>query len=367
MSGELRVLAPRLTRRRVLGLLALSVGGALAGCAPGGREGSLALFSWAEYSDPATLAGFTEATGTAVTLDVYDSNEAALARLELDAGGAGYDLVVPTGPFVPLMVERGLLRPLDHGALPNLAEVDPAFLDPPWDPGNRHTVVKDWGSTGIVLDRRVVDDVEDWAGFLRAAARPQISGRVAVLDDAHDLAGMVLWREGIDWTTTDPAALDLAERVLLEELAPHVRAFDSYPAVGMLDGSYVMAQAFSGDARTVVLEDPERYRFVLPRPRTELWVDNWAVLAGAPNPSAAHAFIDHVLRPEVSAQEIAYHGYDTAVPAAAALLPEDLGARELIFFTPEERARMVPGAVTAAQGRLVAILERVRAAAGLTE
>ncbi len=386
-----RALAQRLTRRRLLRLggtsaLALGLGSTLAACgtsdepaspsaeagatpAPGGGgggSGDLNIYTWAEYTDPATVDAFTADSGVNVTLDVYDSNEAAIARLELGGGSSGYDIVVPTGTFIPLMAERGLLAELDKSLIPNFENLDPAFLDQPWDPGNVYTAVKDWGSTGIIYDTSVItEDVPDWAAFFRVAAQDGVSGNVSVLDVPGDLAGMYFWREGIDWTTTDPADLDAAEQALLAELAPHLRAFDSYPTTAMLEGSYVLSQVWNGDARTAVNEDPERYRWVLAGPKTEVWIDNWAILSSAANPDAAHAFINHVLAPEVSAQEIAYHGYNTAVLGTEEFLPEDLEGREIIYFTEEETARLVAGEVNEAQDRLVQILDNVKAAAGL--
>ncbi len=114
------------------------------------------------------------------------------------------------------------------------------------------------------------------------------------------MTGLVFWREGIDWNTTDEEHLDHAEQVLKDELVPHIKAFDSYPAAAMLEGAYVLSQAWNGDARVAVVEDPERYKWVLGAPKTELWIDTWAILADAAHPEAAHAWINYILEPENS-------------------------------------------------------------------
>lgn len=376
-----RASAARLTRRRFLGLA--GAGALLAACGDGGSTGGsplgsgssggtgggslgggLNIYTWAEYTDPEVVSAFGEGSGVDVALDIYDSNEAAIAKLELAAGSSGYDIVVPTGVFIPQMVSKGLLQTLDKSKLPNLANVDEAYLDQPWDAGNAYSVCKDWGTTGIVYDREIVPEpVTSWADYLRLAASPEVSGLVSALAVPGDLTGIVFWRDGIDWTTTDPADLDRAEQVLLAELVPHLKAFDSYPSAGMLEGSYAMSQVFNGDARTVVLEDPERYAWVLGAPKTELWMDNWTVTADAANVDAAHAFINEVLSPEVSAREVDFHGYNTGIRGIQDELP-DLEQSELVFLTDEQVATMVPGAVNEAQDRLVEILNNLRAAAG---
>jgi spermidine/putrescine transport system substrate-binding protein len=132
----------------------------------------------------------------------------------------------------------------------------------------------------------------------------------------------------------------------------------------MLDGSYVLSQAWNGDARVAVIEDPERYKWVLGGPKTELWIDTWCILKEAEHPEAAHAWINYILDPENSAREIDYHGYNTAVLGVQDFLPDDLDQPQIIFFTDEEVTRLVPGELTEAQDRLVEILANVRAAAG---
>jgi len=383
-SGDgLRVLidragATRLTRRRLFGL----AGGValLAACGDGGSTagsplgstvasskpvgGALNIFTWAEYTDPKVVSAFTKTSGVKVSLDIYDSNEAAIAKLDLASGSSGYDIVVPTGVYIPQMVKKGLLQKLDKSKLPNLSNVDQIYLDQPWDKGNVHSVCKDWGTTGVVYDRKAVKEpVTGWADYLRLAATKGVSGRVSALAVPADLTGIVFWRDGVDWTTTDVAALDRAEQILLKELVPHLKAFDSYPAAAMLEGSYAMSQAFNGDARTVVIADPERYAWALGAPKTELWMDNWTITADAANPDAAHAFINDLLRPEVSGKEVDFHGYNTGIRGIKDTLP-DLKQPELVFLSEEQVATMVPGAVNAAQDRLVKILNTLRAAAG---
>lgn len=377
--SDLKILVPRaaLTRRRFLGVSAGALAGftllgacgtdddtegSASGSGGGGGGGSrkLHLYTWAEYSDPANLEAFGD-----VTVDAFDSNEQAIAKLELAKGSSGYDIVVPTGSFVPQMVSKGLLQELDRSKIPNFENLEDAYLDQSWDPGNRYTVLKNIGTTGYVYDTSVItDELEGWAGFFEAAARPEVSGKVSALGAPGDVTGMWFWREGIDWNTTDPAQLDAAEQALLEELVPHLKAFDSYPSTGMLEGSYVLSQAWNGDARIAVVEDPERYRWVLGGPKTEIWADTWAIAAGAKNVDAAHAFIDYMLDPEVSAKELEYHGYPTGVQGVEELLPDDLPGRELIFLSAEEQERLVPGEVNEAQDRVVEIFNNLEAAAG---
>jgi spermidine/putrescine transport system substrate-binding protein len=377
-----RLLRSRLTRRSLLGgALALGGGAALAGCGgedtPGSSGGAVAgtgpledrlsMYSWGEYDDPEVLKEFTRSKGPRVEVTGFNSNEEMIAKLVAAKGTGGYDIVVPTGPYIPQMVENQLLQPLSHDALPNRRHVDPEFLDQPWDPGNRHSVVKAWGTTGFAYDRtRIRRELRTWADFLDAAEN-EASGETSVLDAPPNLTGLYFWANDIDWNTTDAAHLDAAEDYLVNQLARHIKAFDSFPGPSMPQGSYMLVQLWNGEARQGILasKDPSIWQWVLGAPKTELWMDNWCIPTGAPHPNAAHAFINYVLDPEVSLREMEYIGYHTGVTGI-----EDTARRsgydlpELVFFTPEQLATMVPGKVTEAQQRQVDIWNKMKAAAG---
>jgi spermidine/putrescine transport system substrate-binding protein len=390
----IRLLVPRatanhlrhqLTRRGFIRIGSAAAGGLfLAACGggtgSGGTEttgaattgaqigGNLSIYTWAEYQNPENTEAFAAANGVNVIVDIYESNEAAIAKLELAGASAGYDIVVPTSGFIKLMVAKDLLLELDMTRLPNSANIDPAIaaLQNADGIAGKYSVVKDWGSTGWVYDASVITTpLETWGDFMTVAAQPEVSGLVSILGAPGDVTGIVFWRDGIDWNTTDPAHLDHAEEVLLSELAPHIKAFDSYPALSLVAGEYVLSQAWNGDARVAVIEDPERYKWGLGAPKTELWVDTWAILKSAANVDAAYAWINNILDPAVAAKETEWHGYDTAVMGAQDFLPADLPAPEIIFFTEEEKARLVAGEVTEAQDRIVEIYNNLQAAAGI--
>jgi spermidine/putrescine transport system substrate-binding protein len=388
MADEVRILVPRasIARRGFLGLGAAGLASwLLAACggdgggggsrtqvtappvakAPTDLEDALNIYSWADYSNPDNIKAFQTANDNIkVKVDTYDSNEAAIAKLELAGAKAGYDVIVPTGVFIPQMVQKGLLAELDKTKLPNLKNLDPAYLDQPWDPGNKYSVVKDWGSTGFIYDKEALETAPtpDWAGFFAAAKAEGVSGKVSVLDVPGDVAGIAFWREGIDWNTTNPADFTTAEEILREELVPHLKAFNSFPRDGLLNGEFVLSQVYNGDARQVMLEEPDRFTWVLGAPKTELWIDNWCILKGATHPEAAHAFINNILDPKVSAAEIDYHGYNTAINGTQEFLPDDLELKEIIYFTPDEVSRLVAGS-TANQAQVTKLHNALKAAA----
>ncbi len=58
---------------------------------------------------------------------------------KLQAGGANYDVIVPSDYMVKQMVELGLLEKLAPSSFPNGANIKPEFLDVYFDQGRQYT------------------------------------------------------------------------------------------------------------------------------------------------------------------------------------------------------------------------------------
>ena len=386
----LRILAPRdavptiareLSRRRFLGVAAIAGGTAfLAACAPGGGgspapqatggdlESSVSVYTWGDYDSPEVVSAFTTELGPDVTLDSYSSNEELIAKLIAAKGTSGYDIVVPTGVFIPQMIENGLLTKFSKDLLPNLANMDPAYLGRAWDPTNDYSVCKAWGTTGFVYDKNVITrELTTWSDFFDAAQN-EASGKTSMSDDPAGIIGAYFWANDLDWNTEDPDDLEACRAFLVDEIAPHISAFDSYPGTNAIpQGTQALMQAWNGDARLGLIEssEPDRWQWVLPGPITELWMDNWAIAAGAPNPEAAHAFINFSLSPESLALNLDYIGYNVGGKDMEQGATETgLALTDMIFFTPEQLESMHEQELNDSQTTRVAIWNEMKAAAG---
>ncbi|MBA3690764.1 MAG: spermidine/putrescine ABC transporter substrate-binding protein [Actinobacteria bacterium] len=330
-------------------------------------EDQLNFYHWAAYDDPKLFKRFTQELGPTTQIDVYASNEEAIAKLTAAAGSSGYDIVVPTGVYIPLMVENDLLEELDLSKIPNFSNLESTYANQPWDPGNKHSVCKDWGTTGWIVDlNQISTPINTWSDFLDVAMN-EASGNVSVLDAPNELSGLYFWANGIDWTTEDKADIDAYEAFIVDQLAPHVKAFDSYPGYQFAQGNYALSQVWNGDARQGFnsFKDSSQYAWGLGAPVTELWMDNWTIVKGATHPEAAYAWINFILDPDNSLQDLQFHGYNTGITgvqeAAAAV---DTPFLDMIFFTDEQVASFRAGAVNSAFDRLVEIYNKAKAAAG---
>ena len=337
-------------------------------------SGELAMYTWGDYNDP-ELVGALAASTLSVTMkvDYYASNEDLITKLATSGGTSGFDIVVPTGPYISQMVEKGLLQKLDKSLIPNMVNVDPLYLGQAWDTTNDYSVCKNWGTTGFFYDTtKISKELTTWQDFIDACMG-EASGQCSVIDAAPNYCGMYFWANGIDWNTEDAASIDAAEKFLVDEFAQHIKAFDSYPSTKLAEGAYSIAMAWNGDARQAYVRiadaggTPENWKWVLGAPDTELWMDNYCIPVGAPNPEAAHAWINWDLIPEVSIKDLAYHGYHTGMKNMSTLIGEvapDLEKGDMIFFGDDQVKTMHTQVITPALDRLIDILNKSKAKAG---
>lgn len=153
----------------------------------------------------------------------------------------------------------------------------------------------------------------------------------------------------------------------MNELAPHVSTFDSYPGSGAIpQATNSLIQVWNGDARQGILEEGNsgRWKWVLGAPQTELWMDCWAISSTAKNVEAAHAFLNYVLDPENQMANVDYIGYHTGAKGIEERAREEnFEMLDLVFFTPEQVATMKEGEINEATERRVDIHNKLKAAA----
>jgi len=314
---------------------------------------TLNVYNWTDYIDPYAIQRFEAETGIKIRYDVFDSLETLEGKLS--AGRSGYDIVVPTSePTFARLVRAGALLPLDRSKLPRWAGLDPALLERVVgvDPGNRFGAIYLWGTVGLgVLPEKVrALWPEAPLDSLDLVLKPENARRLArcglaVMDSATDVLPTVLRWLGRDPNATDAESTRAAEQALLA-VRPYLRAIPSSGAlVDMLaTGEICVALTYSGDVIQAGARAAEAKRgvvvtYVAPPAGAHLWLDLLAIPADAPNPEAAHAFINFVLRPEVIAGISGQVRYPNAVPASRPLIPAAVRDDPNVYPPPEALAR----------------------------
>ncbi len=283
----------------------------VASCFARAEEKVLNIYCWDEYLPKDVLDDFTKRTGTKVTLTLYDSNEAMLAKLA--SGVVSFDLVFPSEYAVRVLAEKKLVREIDKSKIPNLKNLDPRLLDKNYDPGNKYALPYFFGTTGIGYNKKAVGgDVDSWNVLFDA----KYSGKIMMLNDMRECFGAVLKTMGKSVNEKDPAVLKQAAEILKKQ-KKLVKSYDSDSfAEELRRGSVVLAQGYNGQLAKLVAEEPDKFAYVVPKEGATVWIDNVAIPAKAANPDAAHAFINYLLEPEIGARIVNAASYASANKAA---------------------------------------------------
>ena len=324
-----------------------------------GAGGKINFYNWDTYIGETTLDDFTKATGIEVQYDLFADNDEMFAKFK--NGNPGYDLVVPTNDYVERMILAEMLVPLDHAKIPNLKNVDPAFLNPAFDPGRKFSLPYMWGTIGVGYRKSKVDGVPDsWADLYTS---DKYAGRIAMLGDGQNVLGSALKLMGKslnDWSDENIAAAEamvIAQKKNITAFAP-----DNGQDL-LLAGEVDIAMEWNGDILQAMDEDDD-IGFVVPKEGGLLWEDALAIPKDGPNPEGAHAMIDFILGPEAGAAIADYIFYATPNKAAKALMSEDYTGNPAIFPSDETLSKcetqIYPGQETVS--KIDAAWTRVKAA-----
>jgi spermidine/putrescine transport system substrate-binding protein len=272
----------------------------------------LNFYNWSEYIDPDILTAFQETYGVKVTMDTYASNEDLLAKLQ--GGATGYDVIVPSDYMVSIMINLGLLEPLDYSVIKTIANIDPENLKPYYDPDNTYSVPYMWGTSGYSYDTSVLgQDLASWKEVFEP--RPEVRGKVVMLDDQREVIGAALMYLGYEINETSDDALAKAKQLLLTQ-KPYVLAYSSQNNHDLLvAGEALIAHIWTGDALMSQQEKPT-LRYVIPTEGCTVWQDNLCVPKTAPHKYTAMVFIDFLNRPDIAGRNANYIMYGSPNKAA---------------------------------------------------
>lgn len=310
------------------------------------------LFSWEAYFGADSIAQFETETGNTVVYDVFDSNDTVETRIL--AGDSGYDVVTPNlSPHLARQLPLGVWAELDMGQLPDAANMDPGLMATlaKVDPGNKHAMPWMWGTTGIgsnvEMVKAIMPDapVDSWAMVFDPAIAAKFADcGIAMLDDSEQILGSALIYLGLDPDTTDEAEIEKAVEVI-KAVRPYVRQFhgSSYIA-GLAAGDLCLAVGYSGDMlvaakRATEAGQAQAIEYRLPKEGNLVWFDTLAIPSDAPNPTAAYAFINFVMRPEIAAKAANETGFATANLAALPMVDEAIRSNPNYYPSPEAAAR----------------------------
>jgi len=305
---------------------------------PQPNGGTVSLYNWTDYIDPEVLKKFEAETGITVTLDNFDSNETLLARLQ--AGGAAYDVIVPSDYMVDQMIQLGLLQEVDPAAFPNGQFIKPEFMDVYFDPGRKYSAPYMYGTTGIAYDpTKTGGDITTWTQFFEADG--PASGQIGTLNDQVEVVHAALRAVG-----SEPCSTNRDDYVKVEELLnnwkPGVAVINSDGVIGrMASGEQTMHMMWNG-AFTRAEADNPNLKYAYPEEGITLWSDNFAIPVGAQNVDNAKIFINWMMDPKNIGEATNFVGYDNGITGSAEFMNADLSSNPAVIIPDDKKALAAP-------------------------
>ncbi|MEM8690507.1 MAG: polyamine ABC transporter substrate-binding protein [Pseudomonadota bacterium] len=295
------------------------------------------VYNWSDYIDEGLLTKFEEETGIDLIYDVFDSNE--VLETKMLAGGSGYDVVVPSGTFLQRQIAAGAFQELDKSQLPNAENLWDVIKNrtAEYDPGNAYSINYMWGTTGIGVNVAKVQEVlgDDAAiGSLDLIFDPANMEKLAscgvhFLDAPTEIIPAALQYIGEDPDSHDPDVIARTEPVLMA-VRPYVQKFHSSEYINALaNGDICVAVGWSGDIlqardRAAEADNGVEIAYNAPTEGALMWFDQMAIPADAPNPEAAHTFLNFIMDAQNMAAASNYVYYANGNAASKEFLAEDV-------------------------------------------
>jgi len=276
----------------------------------------LKIYNWTYYTPDTVIKKFEKEYKVRVEYDQFASNEELYAKLK--TGGAGYDIIFPSGDYVSIMIRQDMLEKIDKSKIPNLKNIDPLVLQKAtYDPNMDYSVPYFYGAAGVVVNTAKVPDFErSWSIF----SRQDLRNRMTMLDDMREVMGGALAFLGYSINTKDPMQIAAAQDLINNSWKPNLTKFDAESfGKGYANGDFWVVHGYV----EVVFEEIEGNHqlkkdtaFFFPQEGGPSFIDSMCILKGAKNVELSHKFIDFIHRPEIYAEFV-----DTFSFSATANIP----------------------------------------------
>ena len=299
----------------------------------GDNKPVLKVYNAGKYIDPTVIEEFEELYNCKVVYDEFDSNESMYVQIANNT--YTYDIVVPSDYYIDRLIQEGRAEKLDKSKMPNVANLDPQYLNPIYDPGNQYSIPYMVGTIGILYNKAKTGVEEEDVTF-GMLFDPKYKGQMFMLDSVRDALGAALIHLGYSVNSTNPKELEEAKNLLIKQ-KPLVQAYITDEMVDkMVAGEGLLTLAYSGEAAYALsLDENDELSYAVPKEGSNKWVDGFVVLKTGKQKDLAMKFIDFMCSQDVAQRNMIETGYVSPVLGTE---PEEESDTEVYYPAPETLA-----------------------------
>ncbi len=213
----------------------------------------------------------------------------------LDLNAEQFDLVTLMSHQISRLTNIGKLTPLQHELISNEQYISIDFKHPPYDSDSKYTIPLIWGINGYVLNK---EKVEGHIDSLNDIFQNKYKKKIYIHNSPLDVFTNLFGRNKITWNTVFQSNIaDIQSAV--KDLKEYVREPVSDIKEQLLSGDVWIAQVDSGVASDFISNNT-KFKYLIPNEGATLWALSLAIHAGTENTREAHAFLNYVLKKEIS-------------------------------------------------------------------
>ena len=320
--------------KRLFKLLAISMvivimGVLFVGCSKDAKE-EINFLNYGENIDEETVREFEKQYNIKVNIETFDDMETMYHKIS--KGGVTYDVILVSDALMTRMIKEDLLKELNRENIPNISQMDEAYLNLDMDPGNKYSVPYMFGTVGIIYNKDVVkENVDSWDILWNE----KYKDKVFMFDTYRDTMGAALKKLGYSLNTTKIEEIEDAKNLLIEQRKTINPIYGVDNGTTMIPiGETDINMIWSGEGLNLQDENPNLV-YVVPKEGANFWIDSLCIPKNAENVEGAEKFINFV-SDKKSALRIADEiGYTTPNKEARAEQPENIRNNPNAYMSKE--------------------------------